>query len=574
MTYSVREPKRMSSESFAPANARNQTEVYAVHGADPEVLAYAMAKYSRSALSMRDSLSEISAQRAEQFLNTFYFQYGHRSIADLAHIAFAIERLSLLAAIVLVDEQRWDGQERSTRYQNFLKSGWYFPDFASDSASARLYAETVENLFAAYQRITAAVLEALRRLVACPDGMKPEAYERTLKARAFDVARYLLPLATNTSLGEIVNARTLETQVSRLLSHPIAEVRDLGQKLREAATGPAWNVNAKVGAAFVEKLAKSEALCREASSVVSNPTELTPGASAREGSLTAEAANLLTREIRTAPTLVKYAEPNPYLIQTRTLLEQVAKELLNNVHIAPAPLVDLVERTETLEVELAATLIYWASHHPYRQVRDIVAGLSASRVSELIELGLQHRGRHDEALRAFHAGAALRFDILMDIGGFRDMHRHRRVTQIRQGFTAIHGYETPVVGDLGPNVNLLAEADVLADYQAAIEAAHAASQKIAAECANPSAASAESTDKREPRSALYLLPLATRIRCLFKMDFAEAQYISELRSAPAGHFSYRRVAWEMFLALQRQHPALAKHIRVTDFTKPIDLLQR
>ena len=84
-----------------------------------------MAKYSRSALSMRESLSEISAQRAEQFLNTFYFQYGHRSIADLAHIAFAVERLSLLAALVLVDEQRWDGQERSTRYQNFQKSGWY-----------------------------------------------------------------------------------------------------------------------------------------------------------------------------------------------------------------------------------------------------------------------------------------------------------------------------------------------------------------------------------------------------------------------------------------------------------------
>ena len=118
-----------------------------------------MAKYSRSALSMRESLTEISAQRAEQFLNTFYFQYGHRSIADLAHIAFAVERLSLLAAIVLVDEQRWDGQERSTRYQNFLKSGWYFPDFGGDSPSAQLYSETVENLFAAYQRTTAAVQE-------------------------------------------------------------------------------------------------------------------------------------------------------------------------------------------------------------------------------------------------------------------------------------------------------------------------------------------------------------------------------------------------------------------------------
>ena len=141
----------MSSESFLPPAACNQTEVFAVHGADPEVLAYAMAKYSRSALSMRESLYEISSQRAEAFLNTFYFQYGHRSIADLAHIAFAVERLSLLAAIVLVDEQRWDGQERSTRYQNFLKSGWYFPGFGSDTASAQLYAKTVETLFATYR---------------------------------------------------------------------------------------------------------------------------------------------------------------------------------------------------------------------------------------------------------------------------------------------------------------------------------------------------------------------------------------------------------------------------------------
>jgi thymidylate synthase ThyX len=529
----------MSSETFVPPGARNQTDVFAVQGADPEVLAYAMAKYSRSALSMRESLTEINAQRAEQFLNTFYFQYGHHSIADLAHSAFAIERLSLLAAIVLVDEQRWDGQERSTRYQNFLKSGWYLPDFGEDTASAQLYCQTAENLFAAYQRTTAAVLEALRQRVERPEGMKPEAYERTLKARAFDVARYLLPLATNTSLGQIVSARTLEGQVSRLLSHPAGEVRDLGQKLREAAAGPAWNVNGQAGAALVDKIAGLN----------------------EEGApeLAAEAANLLTREVRTAPTLVKYAQPNEYELQTRAELTQAAAEILRDLSIADAPLVDLVERSESLEVELAATLLYSVSHHSYRQIRDLVATFPEARVTEIVDLGLKHRGRHDEAMRAYHAGAALRFDILMDTGGFRDMHRHRRCTQIIQPFTALHGYETPMTGDAAG----LAEAGVLADYQAAVEQAHAASARIAASSA-PEAA----------QSALYLLPLATRVRSLFKMDFAEAQYISELRSGPAGHFSYRRVAWEMFLALERQHPTLAKHLRVTDFTKPIDLLKR
>jgi len=562
----------MSSETFLPPGARNQTAVFAVHGADPEVLAYAMAKYSRSALSMRESLTEISAQRAEQFLNTFYFQYGHRSIADLAHIAFAVERLSLLAAIVLVDEQRWDGQERSTRYQNFLKSGWFFPDFAGHAEPAQLYAKTIENLFAAYQRVTAAVFEALRRRVPCPAALKPDAYERTLKARAFDVARYLLPLATNTSLGQIVSARTLETQVSRLLSHPAAELRDLGLKLREAAAGPAWNVNAQAGAAFVEKIAALEKLASVKGTGFSpyiNQPE-TAGALAPEGSLAAEAAGLLTREVRTAPTLVKYAQANDYAIQTQAELTQAAAEILAQIpsETLPHAVVDLVERTETLEVELASTLLYSAAHHPYRQIRDLVAQLPAARVSEIVELGLRHRGRHDEALRAFQAGAALRFDILMDIGGFRDMHRHRRCTQIIQPLTTLHGYEIPTSCDFGSEdeggyIDILIEAYCRGDFLSAIEAAHAASAQIAASPA-PEAA----------QSALYLLPLATRIRSLFKMDFAEAQYIIELRSGPAGHFSYRRVAWEMFLALQRQHPALARSIRVTDFTKPIDLLQR
>jgi thymidylate synthase ThyX len=537
----------MSSESFSAPAARNQTEVFAVHGADPEILAFAMARYSRSALSMRESLTEISSQRASQFLNTFYFQYGHRSIADLAHIAFAVERLSLLAAIVLVDETRWDGQERSTRYQNFLQSGWFFPEFGGDSASAQLYSATIENLFSVYRRVSATVLDLLCGRVPRPETLKPEAYERTLKARAFDVARYLLPLATNTSLGQIVSARTLETQVSRLLSHPAAEVRLLGQKLREAATGPAWNLNTQAAQSFVEKLAALN-------------DDSAP-------SLAAEAAALFTRDVYTAPTLVKYAQPDDYLIQSQTELAQAASDLLGDIPVAEAPLVDLVERTESLEVELAATLLYSASHHPYRQIRNLLAGFPAARISEIVSLGLRHRGKHDEALRAFHAGAALRFDILMDIGGFRDMHRHRRCTQIIQGFTALHGYESPGSGDLPAEsdreIDILAEAGVLTDYRSAIEAAHEASAQIAASPA-PEAA----------HSALYLLPLATRVRSLFKMDFAEAQYIAELRSAPAGHFSYRRVAWEMYRALERQHPTLARHIRVTDFTGPIDIFQR
>jgi thymidylate synthase ThyX len=506
---------------------QNQTEVYAVHGADPEVLAYAMAKYSRSALSMKESLREISSQRAEQFLNTFYFQYGHRSIADLAHVAFAIERLSLLAAIILVDEQRWDGQERSTRYQNFRKSGWYLPDFSTSPASRIVFTEAVEALFAEYHSSTETVLDWLKRQTPRPAEMKEEAYNRTLKARAFDVSRYLLPLATNTSLGQIVNARTLETQISRLLSDPHAEVRQLGERLRDAAAGSSWNV-------------QGDAM-----------SKLQHDITARDPVLGADAEALLTREVRIAPTLVKYAAPNDYLRATRIELAQAAAELMKNAPIEtqPGP-VDLVE-DQPLEIDLATTLLYGASHYSYRQIAAQVASLEEARRNEIIALGARHRGRHDELLREFSAGQGLRFDILMDIGGFRDMHRHRRCIQILQPFTHVHGYEVP---------EGLAEAGLLPQYNAAMTQAHEAFVHV--------------EQHGMPDQAAYVLPLGTRTRALFKMDFAEALYIAELRSAPAGHFSYRRVAWEMYRAVARRHPALASYFRVADINEPIDLLQR
>src|ERR1043165_5447940 len=140
------------TEVTAPSETTGKTdassvEVYAVYGVEPEVQAYAMAKYSRSALSMKESLKEISTQKAEKFLNTFYFQYGHRSIADLAHIALAIERLSILAAIAVADEQRWDGQERSTRYQDFKKGSCFTPDFGDDQDARALFRKTIDGLF-------------------------------------------------------------------------------------------------------------------------------------------------------------------------------------------------------------------------------------------------------------------------------------------------------------------------------------------------------------------------------------------------------------------------------------------
>jgi thymidylate synthase ThyX len=522
----------VTSTTVSPKNgnapAPNSSEVYAVFGAEPEIQAYAMAKYSRSALSMKESLKEISSQKAEKFLNTFYFQYGHRSIADLAHIALAVERLSILAAIVITDEQRWDGQERSTRYQDFRKSGYYTPDFGGNAQDEELYKKTIANLFATYESVSEQVFQYLCQTTPKPEDMKPEGYERTLRARAFDISRYLLPLATNTSLGEIVNARTLETQVSHLLSHTHAEVRRLGEMLKGAATSAAYNVNH-------ESLQELVAEIRKLSPVLGE-----------------RAANELLKEVRVAPTLVKYADPNPYEMETRRELRQIASEILQT-DPQPAPAVDLLD-DEPLEIELASTLLYEHGSHPYRQVRRAVEALAENRRREIIDSGLRHRGRHDEMLRAFRAGQQFRFDILMDIGGFRDMHRHRRCIQIEQEFTTRHRYEIPA--ELVPSA-------ALGPYTSAMDRAAATVQQLA----NSSAPGAKENSQ-------YAIPLGFRKRTLFKMDLAEAVYISELRTGPAGHFSYRNVAYAMYEEVRKKYPALAQYFRVHDVRGPVDLLKR
>jgi len=220
--------------------------------------------------------------------------------------------------------------------------------------------------------------------------------------------------------------------------------------------------------------------------------------------------------------------------------------------IAQAPVVELLD-DDPLEVELATTLLYEHSYYPYRQIREQVEAAGEKSRREIIDLGIRHRGKHDELLRAFASGQKFRFDILMDIGGFRDMHRHRRCIQIGQEFTTAHGYDSPE------------------EIEAAGEKSHydrfmRQSEHVVAELSRAGA-------EAEPNSQ-YAIPLAFRKRTLFKMDFAEAVYISELRTTPAGHRSYRQVAYAMYEAVARKYPTLAEYFRVHDVGEPVDLLKR
>jgi thymidylate synthase ThyX len=303
----------------------------------------------------------------------------------------------------------------------------------------------------------------------------------------------------------------------------------LGELLKKAAREAAYNVNQASAEAALDEIQQ------------------------RSAELADRMQNVLLREVHVAPTLMKYAEPNAYDHESRNELSAAAAQLLGSIPLDPAPLVDLLE-DESLEIELAVTLLYQYAHHSYRQIRDVVEGMTAAERAEIIDLGLRHRGRHDEIARTFNSGQKFRFDILMDIGGFRDMHRHRRCVQIVQDYTTLHGYDRPDDID---------GAGLAPRYDKAMSRPRETAAALAARATAEAGADAQ-----------YVIPLGYRKRAMFKMDFAEALYISELRSGPAGHFSYRKVAYAMYEAVANRYPDLAKYFRITDVHQPVDLLKR
>jgi hypothetical protein len=200
--------------------------------------------------------------------------------------------------------------------------------------------------------------------------------------------------------------------------------------------------------------------------------------------------------------------------------------------------VDLLKPGDT-HSEIVATLLYPLTDRPFRELYEIAQDWSAARRNEVIGVALGSDGdasrRREELPRGFRGGPYV-FDIVMDIGAYRDLHRHRRCQQFRQAYSSKLGWETP---------QAIAEAG-LGDVYSAVMASTLADMSTL-----PGAA------------AHYLLPFAARSRFLFKMDFAEAQYIARLRSGVKGHFSYRQVAWEMKRKMEALEPGLGRLMEAT-----------
>ena len=460
--------------------------VLAVAPMPPEKSAFALARYSRSPDSIRDSIEWVRTHDSSKFLENFYFQYGHASIADLGHVVMCFEGVSELAATEIEDEPLWDGQARSSRYQDFSQSGFITPpELDRDHAAA--YRESGDGLLRAYHQIHLRMVEHLTERLPRPEDMKPDAYQRNITARAFDVARYTLFWGIPTGVGQVTSIRTLEKQIRRLKASEYQEVRELADEIAEACARPPecpWD----------------------------------PASSTEP----------------VAPTLARHVDADLHQSESQKHLAQWVRENLTPSQTASTEMVELT-RTDNAHAEAVATLLYPVTQTPFRQLYEMAQGWSSARRDEVIDVALRSRTRRDDLLKSFRGGPYA-FDIVMDIGAYRDMHRHRRCQQYRQAFSGQLGFDTP---------DVMQEAGIAELYQTAMRSAF------------------ESMKKLPGPAAHYLLPFGARSRFLFKMDFAEAEYIARLRSGVKGHFSYRKVAWEMKEKMQALEPELGRLMEAT-----------
>jgi thymidylate synthase ThyX len=451
----------------------------------PEKCAYALARYSRSPDSIRDSIEWVRTHDSQKFLESFYFQYGHASIADLGHVVMCFEGISELAATEVEDEQLWDGQARSSRYQDFSKSGFVTPP-EFDAVQAAAYQDAAAKLLAGYNEIHARAFDYLAEQLPRPDAMKPDAYQRNLKARAFDVARYLLWLGIPTGVGQVTSIRTLERQIRRMKASEYEEIRMLAGEIAEACA--------------------SEPACRW-NSESSEPV---------------------------APTLARHVDTDEHLLRSRAELRQWACQNLSSGTSQSTDAVDLLKPADTI-ADIVATLLYPVTDRPYRQLYEDARSWSSAQRNEVVDVAIRSRTRRDELLRNFR-GATYVYDIVMDIGAYRDLHRHRRCQQFRQRYSGDLGFETP---------DLISKAGLDEQYGSLLSHTHNLVRALP-----------------QPGSA-YLLPFATRGRFLFKMDFPEAEYIARVRSGVKGHFSYRQIAWKMKEKMTEIEPELGRLMEAT-----------
>ena len=224
-----------------------------------------------------------------------------------------------------------------------------------------------------------------------------------------------------------------------------------------------------------------------------------------------------------------------YWKDVRDRTRGLAESLTGDGQPERADIVNLVDYDPEGEVKVVAAVLYQESNLPDDQLLGIARQMTREERREVLaaSVGTRSNRRHKPG-RGWER-TQYRFDIACDYGAFRDLQRHRPLTIEWQRLTPELGSDVP------PEID---EAGLRSDWERVIERSRELFDAI--------------TAQGLPNAAQYAVSMAYRIRFVMQMSAREAMHLTELRSSPQGHPTYRRIAQAMHREIARVHPMLAE----------------
>jgi thymidylate synthase ThyX len=402
-------------ESFTPDERRVlerhftslEEPVFALMSLPEAVKGALFARYSRSRKSLRRlfldefhrgedaaAMPSTGSAKAAELYERIFIEFGDDSVAQLGGAHLAVEQASNILTKIIEWGRLAAYLEQSTRYVAYDDrpgGRWRYyrePDVMA-SPHGRPYETTLDAIFEAYASTLARMIEHLRR--AFPKGRDDtdRVYAQTIRAKACDLLRGMLPAATVSNLGIYASGQAYEAMLLRMRASPLAEARDVAERMRAELN--------KVIPVFLQRVDQPE----------------------RGGAWTR------------------------YLRETRERLADVAREALAGELPEPRQTVTLLDWDKDAEEKIVAAALYAASDLPEDQILQKVKKMTAEERLRILRVYAGERGnRRHKPGRALER-AYYRFDVLSDYGAFRDLQRHRMLTIEWQDLTPAHGYEVP-----------------------------------------------------------------------------------------------------------------------------------
>ncbi len=437
-----------------------------------------------------DSKTQADAiKKAEEFYDRVLVDYGDDSVAELGGAHIACENVSIIATKILEDARiGLSPLEKSTRYVFFDQKEndsykFYKEPALMNSNFADEYMQIMNLLFDTYAKMVDPIKKFMAERFPKTDDVSDRAYQSTIRAKACDTIRGLLPAGTLTNMGIYGNGRAFEYLLIKMRANQLTEIRSIADSMK--------NELGTVIPSFVKRVSDKH------------------GDSYRD-----------------------------YIAKSHENTKKIASAFYHSEDGGSG--VTLIDYDKDAEVKIISAILYPHSHLPESKIRPIVLGLSDEDRQNILRTYVSERAnRRHRPGRAFE-NAYYKFDIIGNYGMFRDLHRHRVLTQERQTLTTNHGFDI---------AKELAESGLEPQFRDAMDAAKNAFEIISA---------------KFPAEAQYVVPLAYRIRWYFLMNLREVYHLCELRSVRQGHPDYRLVAQKMFEEVKKVHPNLAAFANFLD----------